>query len=66
METKPAWLWVIIDEEPGHGGPVSGDLVFSTPAKCQEILGWWDARFQIVEIQVPIGFTDWDYIPDNY
>lgn len=51
---------------------IAADYCFSSKEKFTEVLGWnWkdheDANdWQLVEIQVPDEFDDWDYIAENY
>lgn len=67
--TKKAYLWVVNWGVFGiHKTPyVTADLFFSSREKFWELLGTSLPREeQLVEVDVPIDFVSWDYIPDNY
>jgi hypothetical protein len=65
---KIAHLWIVdwSFAKKGHR-QVSADLFFSSPEKFRELYTASDADVQqLVQVQVPDDFDDWDYIPDNY
>ena len=69
--TKSAWGWVVNwGGDMSRIGCITIDLFFSSPTKLEEILGYNPQADhqppQLVEIQVPLDFEDWDYIPENY
>jgi hypothetical protein len=65
---KTAHLWIVDWSFVRKGqGQVSADLFFSSPEKFRELYTASDAaEQQLVPVQVPDDFDDWDYIPDNY
>lgn len=65
---KQAYLWIWFwPDHAQHGGHINADLVFSSVEKFYELFGDHEGRtHQLVPIQVPAWFDDWDYIPDNY
>ena len=65
--SKKAYLWVWFwPDHVRHGGHCNADLVFSSRAKFLEVVGHPYENDQLVEIQVPEWFDNWDYVPDNY
>jgi hypothetical protein len=67
MKKAYLWVWVWTFDKPYR---INADLVFSSREKYEELRGapilHLDDADQLVEIQVPDEFDDWDYIPDNY
>lgn len=62
---KKAYAWVAIWPE-GCNPRVSVDLFFSSKEEFNERLNCSPDGEQLIEVQVPDDFDDWDYIPDNY
>lgn len=74
---KTAYLWVVDfgsfvaganqapDAKPMRH--ISADLFFSSLEKFLELYTCSDAaKQQLVQVQVPVDFDHWDFIPDNY
>jgi hypothetical protein len=68
---KTAWLWIVdwsfARQTKGGPGQVSADLFFSSKEQFRALYGASNpADEQLVKINVPDDFDDWDYIPENY
>ena len=57
---KKAYLWIATID----GYFMGADLFFSSPQKFIDLGGEKDQL--LMEVKVPVGFEDWDYIPGNY
>lgn len=70
---KTAYLWIVdwgmVQPQyyPKPYRKVTADLFFSSVEKFNELWPWKDSEpQQLVAVQVPDDFDNWDYIPDNY
>lgn len=63
---KKAYLWIADFGTtcPKHQR-IKADLFFSSSEKFYDLLGSGSAK-QLVEVEVPDDFDEWDYIPDSY
>jgi hypothetical protein len=69
MKTALLWIvdWSFCRERKGGQGQVSADLFFSSKEKFRALYGASNpADEQLVKVNVPDDFDDWDYIPENY
>lgn len=65
---KKAYLWIVVwEHRAGCNQYVTADLFFSSrEAFCKLWLSSSAESEQLVEVDVPDDFNDWDYIPENY